>query len=402
MEHPFRLIKRCMLGLIAISLLPGLAQAALFTETAKLAPANSPPAEHFGQTLDVYGNTAIVGAHDYEQKKVYAYIFSRETNGAWTQQQKLDLPEEQPFFFPAVALRGDTAFIGINEEGTSGKGIVYTFKRNPVTKIWQQHMAITPQDATFFRFGDSIDVFGDTLVVSGFSRGQQDREFSTVYIFKEDSRGQWQQRQKILLQESTSFWNIVKARIDRDLLVASDSGGDGKFHWDAAFIYERNTISGLWQRKKTVRQLPPSNKHPKFGENAISVDRGTVVIGSNNHDDIMTPLSGDAYIYNKSAGRWTIKHKVKGNGAAPEDEFGFSTEIENNIMVVGSNKGVHAFLRGSDGKWRERQKLIANDMQEGDQFGTDIALSWNTLLVRQKTSDGAGSIVVYEKTGTRR
>lgn len=403
MEQNISFKQRFSFHLFVLLLLPGLANAALFTERATLKPSTPSPSEQFGQSMDVSGNTAIVGAHNYDQKKVYAYIYMRDSiSGKWQEQQKLDLPNEQPFFFPSVAIRGDTAFVGINEEGTTGRGVVYTFKRNPVTKIWQQHMTIKPRDANYFRFGDSVDVYGDSLVVTAFNRGSQQREFSTVYLFKEDARGQWQERQKLSLQESSSMWNVVRARIDRNTLVISDSGGDGKFHWGVAYIYERSTATNGWQRKKVINALPAGSAHPMLGEQPISVDRGTVVIGSINHDDNMTPFSGNTFLYNKRNGIWGVTSKLKGSSAKPEDEFGFSTDIENSILVTGSKKGVYAFQRGSDGKWRERQKLLASNMQPGEEFGRDISLSWNTLLIHKSAEDGTDSVIVYEKTGARR
>lgn len=403
MKQNINVKQRFSFRLFILLLLPGLANAALFTEVAKLTPSNPIPAEDFGESMDVYGNRAIVGAHNYDQQKAYAYIYIRESiTGKWLEHQKIDLPEIQPHSAPSVAIRGDTAFIGINEDGTNGRGVVYTFKRNPATKIWQQHMALKPQDASYFRFGDSVDVYGDTLVVTAFAYGAQDREFSTVYLFKENVRGQWQEQQKITLQETTSIWNDVKARIDRNVMVVSDFGGDGEFHWGIAYIYERNGSAGTWKRKKEISSLPAGNAHPTLGQEPIGVDRGTVVIGSVNHDEIYSLFSGNAYVYNKLNGNWGVTSKLKGSSAEPRDEFGTSIDIENSILVTGSNKGVYAFQRGSDGKWREKQKLLASNMQPGDEFGRNVSLSWNTLLVRHLAKDFTGSVIVYEKTGARR
>lgn len=404
MKQNINVKQRFSFRLFILLLLPGLANAALFAEVAKLTPSNPIPFEAFGGSMDVYGNRAIVGAHNYDQEKAYAYIFIRDSiSGKWQEQQKIDLPEIQPSYAPSVAIRGDTAFIGINESGTNGRGVVYTFKRNPSTKIWQQHMTVKPQDASYFEFGGSVDVYGDTLVVTAFDYdGAQGREFSTVYLFKENDRGQWQEQQKITLQETTPIWNNVKARIDRNVIVVTDFGGDDEVPRGIVYIYERNGSAGTWKRKKEIRSLPDGNALPTLGYEPIAVDRGTVVIGSVNLDENYSIFSGNAYVYNKLNSNWGVTSKLKGSSAKPRDEFGTSVDIENSILVTGSKKGVYAFQQGSDGKWRERQKLLASNMQPGDKFGRNVSLSWNTLLVHHLAKDFTRSVIVYEKTGARR
>src|SRR5712692_5469776 len=135
----------------------------------------------FGSAVAIYGDTAIVGAPEelilvpgpscddrIQAHFAAAHIFVR-SSGVWTRQARLEVTGIYTQFGSSVALSGDTAVVGApgvpaflcNPERT---GAAYVYVRSGTT--WTQQ-------ASFFapggvaRFGRSVAIAGDTLVIGG-------------------------------------------------------------------------------------------------------------------------------------------------------------------------------------------------------------------------------------------
>ena len=97
--------------------------------------------DYFGYSVSLYGDTALIGAiNDDDNSKSGSgsvYVFTRSsTDGTFTQQSKLDAsdPAADNHFGMSVSLYGDTALIGAlkdDDNGQSNSGSVYVFKAPP-------------------------------------------------------------------------------------------------------------------------------------------------------------------------------------------------------------------------------------------------------------------------------
>ena len=85
--------------------------------------------------------------------------------------------------------------------------------------------------------------------------------------------------------------------------------------------------------------------------------------------------------------------------------FGRTAVLGENEVIVGQpqNQGapgaVHIFHRGLDGDtWSADAKLTASDGASGDEFGSSLAISRNTLLVGAPAQDSAqGAVYVFQE-----
>ena len=116
--------------------------------------------------------------------------------------------------------------------------------------------------------------------------------------------------------------------------------------------------------------------------------------------------------------QWTQKQKLIGWGGSltltrtqTYDYFGHSVAIYNNYAIVGawghdangelSAGAAYIFERQSNGSWTQKQKLIASDKQEGDNFGKSVAIYNNYAIVGAPWEDAngvkyAGAAYIFE------
>lgn len=121
----------------------------------------------YGFNVDLEGDTAVLGAHfDDEADKMAGavYVYQRDPVLGWSEEVKLfaDTPTMNEFFGNAVALDGDTLYVGAPGLDT---GAIYVLERQP--SGWQTVDVLTPSSGRIGdAFGSSI-ALGDGYLVAG-------------------------------------------------------------------------------------------------------------------------------------------------------------------------------------------------------------------------------------------
>ena len=128
--------------------------------------------DYFGAAVAIDGDTAIVGAPrndiNGDADQGAAYIFVR-SGGIWTQQDKLKAATGAAgdFFGGTVDISGDTAIVGacFNDVGANvNQGSAYIFTRS--AGVWTQQQKLTSGDgAANDLFGFSVTIDGDTAII---------------------------------------------------------------------------------------------------------------------------------------------------------------------------------------------------------------------------------------------
>jgi MYXO-CTERM domain-containing protein len=98
-----------------------------WTEQQELLASDGAADDHFGYSVSVSEDTAVVGARDKASYQGAAYVFAR-SGTTWTEQQKLlasDGAADDNFGY-SVAVSGDTAVVGAISKA-SGQGAAYVF-----------------------------------------------------------------------------------------------------------------------------------------------------------------------------------------------------------------------------------------------------------------------------------
>ena len=169
----------------------------------------------------------------------------------------------------------------------------------------------------------------------------------------------------------------------------------------------------------------------EFGR-AVAITNNYAVIGAqleSNDAEGKNPKTGAgaAYIYERGPdNKWKQVQKIVAADRAPGANFGWSVGVSGNTIVVGaiyerfdasgrnessSEGAAYVFERGTDGVWKQTQKLLSSDRGGYNYFGTSVGIDGNIIVVgapghsrdsteRQEGYVGdAGAVFVFERRG---
>lgn len=155
------------------------------------------------------------------------------------------------------------------------------------------------------------------------------------------------------------------------------------FNFSDEVIKADTTLYAKWESK-----LLASDKKNKaeFGR-SIAVDGNTMVVGASGFGGNV------AYVFTKNGNTWVQSQKLSRISVNNYDHesFGFSVAIEGDTIVVGAPREsieegkigtgtAYIFTRNGD-TWSQTQKLLASDKWIGDNFGENVAIHGNTIIV---------------------
>lgn len=277
-------------------------QGGAWTFEAELVASNAEEGDQFGASVDIFGETLVVGAVDAtrggQREAGAAYVFVRD-GGSWRQSAELlhPEPEEGASLGFAVSIDGDLAAVAVPRDD-SGRGSVLVFRR--VGVAWTFEAKLQPNDARkSTRFGDSVSLASGVLI-----------------------GGSWD----------------------------SNEGGPNA---GAAYVFRRN--DGIWHEET---KLLASDAAPNdfFGDDVALTPSGTVALVGAPGDDPRGSESGSVYVFRFTDGQWKEDAKIIGSCSGPQLGIGGCLDADEDLAVLGqpgqpSSRGtvyVIAGLSGSD------------------------------------------------------
>ncbi len=242
----------------------------VWTQQQKLTASDGVPGDYFGWSVSVSGDTAVIGAYAKINDRGAVYVFVR-SSGLWTQQQELTASDgaTNDHFGYSVSVSGDTAVIGAYGK-ISDQGAAYVFVRN--TGVWTQQQKLTAWDgAASDYFGYSVSVSGDTAVIGAYGNSSFQ---GAAYVFVRSS-GVWSQQ-----QELTASDGAVYDEFGYSVSVSGDTAAMGAYvknnSQGAAYVFARS--SGVWtQQGELAASDGAANDY--FGD-SVSVSGGTTLAGA--------------------------------------------------------------------------------------------------------------------------
>jgi len=258
---------------------------------AKLYASNPQPQGYFGETLAIERDTMLVGA-SYGSVTGYrgtVYVFTR-SGTTWTEQTEL-LPSETGYvrFGSAVDLYGDTALIG-----AMGSESAYVFVGSGAS--WSEQALLKPGDpSTEDEFGITVGLHENTAVVGAPENDVLGPESGSAYIFKRNGTT-WVQASQLLAPDGASgdlFGGAVAAEHNTVLIGAKDD----LYYKGSAYIFVRD--AGTWVMQDKI-SASDAYSWERFG-GAVALDEDTAVVGAVAGDDYtgssMIHNTGAAYVY---------------------------------------------------------------------------------------------------------
>ena len=159
-----------------------------WTEKFNLLASDASTGDYFGGSVSLDGNTAVIGARyddDQGANSGSAYVFTN-TGSTWTQQAKLIASDgaAEDHFGWSVSLSGDTALIGARYDDDKGanSGSVYVFTRSGTT--WTQQTKLVASDgAAEDQFGCSVSMNDNTALIGAAWDDDQGTSSGSAYVF---------------------------------------------------------------------------------------------------------------------------------------------------------------------------------------------------------------------------
>ena len=351
-------------------------------ETAKLFPPDANTGDSFGASVAIDGNIAVIGAYLNDSNgsdcgAVYVYELS---GSQWTEQQKLTALDGSPGdqFGRSVAIEGNSIVVGsyYGDSNEPNTGSAYVFTRSG--DVWtQQQKLVAPNAATNDRFGCSVAIDNNTIVIGAYRRNNFT---GSAYVFTRTGQN-WGFPETLTASDAQSGVNFgYSVAIDNNTIIVG--APDWNTPIGSAYFYQRQNTT--WLEQSILR-----GNAGHFGF-SVALDGNWAVIGAYEGDTNIVSGAGTAYVFANTDAGWVEQQKLfDANSPAYNEDFGWAVAIKNDTVLVGcpydftdSNKtgSVFEFVRTGT-TWIQSDRLTAGDADANDGFGKSVALAGRHIVI---------------------
>ncbi len=264
------------------------------------------------------------------------------------------------------------------------------------------------------RFGNSVSLSGDLVVIGAPSDDDAGLSSGSVYVFKKP-RGGWvnmAETAKLTASDAATGYAFgMSVSISGDVTVVSGAGSAG-----SAYVFERPPDG--WVDMTETAKLTASDGAAFFsGYGEFVSISGDVIMAGARTDDHAGLLSGAVYVFKKPPDGWvdmTETVKLTASDAEPYDQFGVSVSISGDVALIAAyhqqggkydlDYGWVYVFRFDGANWNEEAKLTPSDPAANNQFGNSLAIDGGVALIGDYRDDdngnSSGSAYVYRFNGT--
>ena len=349
----------------------------------------------FGNAVAIDGSTMVVGARfdsTTASQAGAAFVFVL-TNGSWVQQAVLlanDGAASDKFGY-SVAVNGNTIVVGAYQDDTgfADGGSAYVFVRSGTT--WSFQQKLTPAlMAANDEFGNAVGITGNSIIVgSHFADLPSNADAGAAYVFQR-SGTTWSELQKLTPTAAVvlgdNFGESIAMSAGRAAIGAS---GDDTPETAAGAVYVFTESGGLYGPQQKIT-IPNGTNGDRFGS-SVAIENNLLVAGAREDTPVVGQTArGSAYIYEFVGTSWITRGQIIASDGATADRFGWSVAVSNNSIAVGAREddttagadaGSTYIFSRVGNGWSETQKLTPSDPVNGDRFGSSVALLADTLIV---------------------
>ncbi|EJK49452.1 hypothetical protein THAOC_31672, partial [Thalassiosira oceanica] len=210
---------------------------------------------------------------------------------------------------------------------------------------WTYQAKLRVPDLAAFgnRFGDSVAIHEDTIVVGGYYSDDDDNRGSSIgsaHVFVR-SGGEWTHQAKLLAHpfgwigpHFDSFGQSVA--IHEDTIVV---GAEGDGDWSgSAHVFVRS--GGKWYSASQVESESGLSKSGDLFGMSVAIYKDTIVVGAPGYDD----NGGSANVFLRNGEEWTQQSRLL---LVSDKAAGMSVTIYDDTIVVSANEDGVLYRGGS-------------------------------------------------------
>jgi len=372
---------------------------------------NTSADDHFGRSVAIDGNYAIVGARQEDDaggpNSGKAYIYNT-TTGALL--HTLDNPNaystsNSDEFGNSVAISGNYAIVGATGEddagGTSsGKAYIYNATTGALLHTLDNPNAYDTSAGD--RFGISVAISGNRAIVSAYFEDDAGGTSSgKAYIFNVTNGSlvhTLDNPNAYSTSASDQFGGSVAISGDRAIVGAyleDDAGGTSS---GKAYIF--NVTDGSLVHTLDNPNASGTSAGDEFGT-SVAIDGDRAIVSALREDDAGGTDGGKAYIFDVTSGNllYTLDNP-NASGTSDNDRFGISVDISGNYAIVGavqeddaggiSSGKAYIFDATSGDLLYTLNNPNAYSTSFNDRFSESVAISGDRAIVGAYLEDDAG------------
>ena len=360
-----------------------------YVQQSKLSPSESDGAFSYDDGVDIGDGIAVVGAKfgtGNEFASGAAYIFERDGNGDWSETQKLIASDGigGSHFGVSVGISGDYAVIGANTGGycdpdaldpmSQCSGAAYVFQKD-ASGNWEETVKLVAPDGEGGNdFGISVDISesGDYIIVGAFG---DNSNIGAAYIFEKDEGGSWAFKTKLLSSDSSEndHFGFAVSISGAHAVVSAPWKDNGT---GAVYVFKKDECNGNWEQMSKL--LSDRESGGTFGW-SVDLSGNKMIVG--------TALGGGgsdgtAYIFElDDSNIWTEKVKLSGT-----NNYGRNVGISDCVAIVGTHSGNAFIIKRDDNTdtW-----VQTNSLDGGFSFGHTVGVYGSDIIVGQTSVDAA-------------
>jgi uncharacterized protein (TIGR03437 family) len=268
-----------------------------WSQRQKLTATDGAAGDEFGSSVSVSGSTAVIGAGGRNNGQGAAYVFF-QSGGVWSQWSWPELTASDgganDHFGYSVSVSGDTAVIGAYGNNNY-QGGAYVFV--PIGGVWTQRQELTASDGVAGDgFGYSVSVSGDAAVFGAPAKDyNQNWEQGVAYVFVQ-SGGGWSQQQELTASDGAwdnGFGSAVSVSGDVAVIGAASKTINYQAFQGAAYVFVQS--AGTWSQQQELTASDGAG-NDQFGT-SVSVSGVVAVIGANQKTVHWYANQGAAYLF---------------------------------------------------------------------------------------------------------
>jgi hypothetical protein len=179
------------------------------------------------------------------------------------------------------------------------------------------------------------------------------------------------------------------------LVVGQRPVGAGTSGSGGAHIYR--AVGGTWELEASLVAPVPSNGS-RFGE-PVAISGDTVVVGAPN-SSLLDPLGGAAYVYRHNGAAWLLEQELVPAVRRQNAHFGTAVDIDGDTAIVSEplTSTARVFTRVGT-TWTEQQAVVVPGSTGGWLTGYSVAVKGDTAVIGASlaatTGPAAGAAYVY-------
>ncbi len=322
-------------------------------------------------------------------------------------------------FGRSVDVDGDTAVVGAPSAGGVGAktGAVYVFKRTGDS--WTQTAKLTASDGAFGdSLGTSVAIDGDTIVAGAyFDKVGLNSSQGSVYTFARTGAAARNETAKLTAVDGAKSEFLGEAvAIDGDTIVAGARSKTVGSNLSQGAVYTFAT-TGAAARTSTAKLTASDGASADFLGESVAIDGETIVAGADSDNVGANADQGSAYTFARTgAATRTETAKLTASDGAAGDDLGESVAVAGDTIVAGADADVvggkvdqgsaYTFAATGAAARTQTAKLTASDGAAGDFLGDSVAIDGDTIAAGADYDDvGAnvdqGSASTFTRTGTQ-